>query len=131
MTCRNDDLCSPLICESAEIKIKSKRCIITIDNIFIYRCPDCDKIKYAAEDLKLVQQIRSLIRDPQLDPCKRADISQGSFVDIVLKQDQSTGKLTRGHVAKILTNKPYHPRGIKVILVENNAVGRVSYIIEK
>jgi uncharacterized repeat protein (TIGR03833 family) len=34
----------------------------------------------------------------------RADIQVGILVDIVLKKDQSTGALTRGHVKRILTN---------------------------
>jgi len=46
-------------------------------------------------------------------------------VDIVLKADQPTGKLTRGIVKRILTNSPTHPRGIKVML-EDGQVGRVQ-----
>ena len=37
---------------------------------------------------------------------KRSNISSGLEVDIVLKQDQRTGKLTRGIVKDILTNSP-------------------------
>lgn len=48
---------------------------------------------------------------------------------IVLKQDQSTGKLTRGIVKDILTKSSTHPHGIKVRL-ESGAVGRVKQIIE-
>lgn len=59
----------------------------------------------------------------------RSNIKIGSLVDIVLKQDQRTSKLTRGHVKRILTNSGNHPHGIKVILVENYAVGRVQNII--
>ena len=59
----------------------------------------------------------------------RANIKIGSLVDIVLKEDQRTNKLTRGHVKKILTNSINHPHGIKVMLVENNQVGRVQNII--
>lgn len=58
------------------------------------------------------------------------NIKIGSLVDIVLKKDQQTAKLTRGHVKRFLTNKPTHPHGIKVMLEENNAVGRVQRIIE-
>lgn len=50
------------------------------------------------------------------------------LVDIVLKKDQPTGKLTRGHVKRILTNSPTHPHGIKVMLEENELVGRVQVI---
>ena len=60
----------------------------------------------------------------------RKDIKPGALVDIVLKKDQSTGKLTRGHVKRILTNSQFHPHGIKVMLVENDQVGRVQEIIE-
>jgi uncharacterized repeat protein (TIGR03833 family) len=36
----------------------------------------------------------------------RSNIHPGLDVKIVLKQDQSTGKLTHGTVEKILTNSP-------------------------
>lgn len=61
----------------------------------------------------------------------RENIKPGALVDIVLKKDQPTGKLTRGHVKQILTNSNFHPHGIKVMLVENDMVGRVQNIIEK
>lgn len=60
----------------------------------------------------------------------RNNIKIGILVDIVLKADQRTNKLTRGHVQKILTNSSYHPHGIKVMLIENNLVGRVQAIIK-
>ncbi|MCM3737371.1 YwbE family protein [Bacillus sp. NPDC077411] len=59
---------------------------------------------------------------------KRANISPGLEVDIVLKQDQRTGKLTRGIVKDILTNSPSHPHGIKVRL-QDGQVGRVQHIV--
>ncbi|MGE5455479.1 MAG: YwbE family protein [Ignavibacteriales bacterium] len=59
----------------------------------------------------------------------RNNIKIGSLVDIVLKQDQRTNKLTRGHVKKILTNSSHHPHGIKVMIDECNAVGRVQKIV--
>lgn len=58
----------------------------------------------------------------------RSDIRPGLEVDIVLKQDQATGKLTRGQVKDILTNSPRHPHGIKVRLTSGQ-VGRVKHII--
>lgn len=58
----------------------------------------------------------------------RSDIREGLEVDIVLKQDQRTGQLTRGIVADILTSSPFHPHGIKVRL-ESGEVGRVQNII--
>ena len=58
---------------------------------------------------------------------KRSDIRIGIQVSIVLKQDQRSGKLTRGVVKDILTKSPTHPHGIKVRL-EGGAVGRVQEI---
>lgn len=58
----------------------------------------------------------------------RSEIHRGLLVDIVLKKDQKSGKLTRGIVKDILTNKFYHSRGIKVRL-KNGKVGRVQNII--
>jgi uncharacterized repeat protein (TIGR03833 family) len=57
----------------------------------------------------------------------KKDIRPGLEVDIVLKQDQRTGKRTRGIVKDILTNSMYHPHGIKVRL-ESGQVGRVQDI---
>nr|WP_081276755.1 YwbE family protein [Paenibacillus polymyxa] len=45
----------------------------------------------------------------------RSDIRAGLQVDIVLKKDQPTGKLTRGTVKDILTNSPRHPHGINYV----------------
>lgn len=59
----------------------------------------------------------------------RDNIKPGLEVDIVQKEDQSSGDLTRGIVADILTNSANHPRGIKVRL-ESGEVGRVQNIIE-
>jgi uncharacterized repeat protein (TIGR03833 family) len=57
----------------------------------------------------------------------RAVIKPGMIVWIVLKQDQRTGRLTKGVVKEILTQSPHHPYGIKVRL-ENGQVGRVKEI---
>lgn len=59
---------------------------------------------------------------------RRADIKPGLKVNIVLKQDQRSGKLTEGIVKNLLTKSPNHPHGIKVRL-ENGAVGRVKEIL--
>lgn len=59
---------------------------------------------------------------------ERKDIKAGIEVDIVLKQDQRSGKTTRGIVKDILTKSAFHPHGIKVRL-ESGAVGRVKAII--
>lgn len=64
----------------------------------------------------------------QKDGRYREDIEIGDRVDVVLKQDQGSGELTRGIVAKILTNSSHHPHGIKVML-DDNQVGRVQQII--
>lgn len=60
-----------------------------------------------------------------MDNRSRKDIHPGMEVYIVLKQDQRTGKLTRGIVQSILTKSPYHPHGIKVRL-QDGQVGRVQ-----
>jgi uncharacterized repeat protein (TIGR03833 family) len=60
---------------------------------------------------------------------QRKDIHPGQTVDIVLKQDQPTGKRTRGVVKDILTKSPFHPHGIKVRL-QDGQVGRVQEIID-
>ncbi|PGW24405.1 YwbE family protein [Bacillus cereus] len=60
---------------------------------------------------------------------KRSNIAPGLEVDIVLKQDQRTGKLTHGIVKDILTNSPSHPHGIKVRL-QDGQVGRVKNIVQ-
>ena len=65
-----------------------------------------------------------------MDGENRAQIKIGLEVDIVLKKDQPTGKLTHGKVAQILTSKKNHPRGIKVRL-QNGQVGRVQRIYPK
>ncbi|MFT5872919.1 MAG: putative repeat protein (TIGR03833 family) [Clostridium sp.] len=60
----------------------------------------------------------------------RSNIPIGITVDVVLKKDQRTDKLTRGVVKRLLTNSAVHPRGIKVML-EDGQVGRVQGIISK
>ena len=59
----------------------------------------------------------------------QSSIQPGVTVLIVLKQDQRTGKLTRGVVKDILTRSSNHPHGIKVRLVDEQ-VGRVKEIVE-
>ena len=59
----------------------------------------------------------------------RRDIRPGQTVDVVLKQDQRSGKFTRGIIKEILTNSAHHPHGIKVRL-QGGQVGRVQQIIE-
>ena len=57
------------------------------------------------------------------------DIKPGMTVLIVLKQDQPTGKLTKGIVKDILTNSAMHPHGIKVRL-QTGEVGRVKEFVD-
>jgi uncharacterized repeat protein (TIGR03833 family) len=57
----------------------------------------------------------------------RKDVLPGITVDIVLKKDQKTGKLTRGIVKDILTKSSTHPHGIKVRLT-NGQIGRIQEI---
>jgi uncharacterized repeat protein (TIGR03833 family) len=58
----------------------------------------------------------------------RSTLKPGMTVLIVLKQDQRTGKLTKGIVKDILTKSPHHPHGIKVRLMDGQ-VGRVKEIV--
>jgi uncharacterized repeat protein (TIGR03833 family) len=59
---------------------------------------------------------------------KRAEIKPGLRVQIVEKQNQRSGRLTEGIVARVLTASSSHPHGIKVML-EDGRVGRVQAII--
>lgn len=65
-----------------------------------------------------------------MDGKYRKDIHPGLEVDIVLKEDQRTGKRTRGIVKELLTSSSFHPHGIKVRL-QNGQVGRVQEIVNK
>jgi uncharacterized repeat protein (TIGR03833 family) len=59
---------------------------------------------------------------------QRGSIRIGLVVDIIQKEDQRSGKKTRGIVQEILTNSLSHPHGIKVRL-KGGQVGRVTEII--
>ena len=63
-----------------------------------------------------------------MDGINRRDIKSGVEVDIVLKKDQRSGRLTRGVVKDILTKSASHPHGIKVRLTDGQ-VGRVKKIL--
>jgi len=63
-----------------------------------------------------------------MDGTRRENIRAGLRVNIVLKCDQRTGKLTTGVVQDILTKSAVHTHGIKVRL-EGGAVGRVKEIL--
>jgi uncharacterized repeat protein (TIGR03833 family) len=60
---------------------------------------------------------------------KRSEIHPGLRVQIIEKQNQRTGALTTGVVARLLTKSAAHPHGIKVMLVDGT-VGRVQAIVD-
>jgi uncharacterized repeat protein (TIGR03833 family) len=60
----------------------------------------------------------------------RDAIHPGDTVDIILKTDQRSGKLTRGIVQEILTNSSFHPHGIKV-RIRDGRVGRVAGVMDQ
>lgn len=72
--------------------------------------------------------MNNLCYEGNMNGQERQSIRIGLEVDIVLKADQKTGKLTRGIVSQIFTNASFHPRGIKVKL-EDGSVGRVQNIV--
>ena len=57
----------------------------------------------------------------------RKDIKIGSSVQVVQKNHQRTGELTKGVVQRVLTNSSTHPHGVKVQLT-TGIVGRVKVI---
>lgn len=59
---------------------------------------------------------------------RRSDIQPGLRVQIVEKQNQDSGALSEGIVARILTHSPSHPHGIKVMLIDGR-IGRVARIL--
>lgn len=63
----------------------------------------------------------------KLDGKQRSNIKIGSTVDVVQKNHQRTGELTKGIVKRFLTKSPNHPHGIKVQL-EDGIVGRVKWV---
>jgi len=60
----------------------------------------------------------------------RKNIQIGMLVNIVLKKDQASGKLTEGIVKRILTSSPNHSHGIKVML-DDGQVGRVKEVLDE
>lgn len=59
---------------------------------------------------------------------KRSNIVIGALVEVVQKQDQRSGELTKGIVKRILTKSANHPHGIKVLL-DTGEVGRVKGVL--
>jgi|688.fasta_scaffold859180_2 uncharacterized repeat protein (TIGR03833 family) len=70
-----------------------------------------------------------VLMEIQNEACYRENIRLGMKVAVVLKKDQRSGNLTTGIVRWILTSKPYHSRGIKV-LIDSRQIGRVRQILE-
>jgi len=66
--------------------------------------------------------------DQRMSGTRRDAVRPGCTVEIILKEDQRSGKVTRGIVKDVLTNSPTHPHGIKVKL-KDGRVGRVARII--
>lgn len=58
----------------------------------------------------------------------RSQIRPGMRVRIIEKQNQPSGALTEGVVARLLTGSATHPHGIKVMLADGR-VGRVQSIV--
>lgn len=65
-----------------------------------------------------------------MDGKERKNIFIGQEVNVVLKKDQRSGKLTYGVVNRILTSSSHHSRGIKVMLADGQ-VGRVQFCKER
>lgn len=62
----------------------------------------------------------------------RNELFIGLVVDVIQKNHQKSGELTRGKIVKILTSKGYHSRGIKVSIETLNGeliVGRIKEVI--
>jgi uncharacterized repeat protein (TIGR03833 family) len=58
----------------------------------------------------------------------RKKIRPGAHVEIILKEDQRTGKRTTGIVKDILTSAAFHSRGIKVRR-DSGQIGRVQEVL--
>ena len=59
----------------------------------------------------------------------RKKVIIGTHVQIIEKQNQYSGELTEGVVARVLTKSENHPHGIKVVLA-GGKVGRVQAILD-
>jgi uncharacterized repeat protein (TIGR03833 family) len=65
---------------------------------------------------------------PPMSVPERNQIIPGMRVMIIEKQNQPSGLLSEGIVARLLTKSRSHPHGIKVML-EDGRVGRVQAIL--
>jgi len=59
----------------------------------------------------------------------RQNVRAGVEVNVILKKDQASGKLTRGIVKDILTKSSFHQHGIKVRLVSGE-IGRAQEVFD-
>ena len=59
---------------------------------------------------------------------QRDSLRAGVTVDVIKKEDQHSGRRTRGVISEILTSSLSHPHGIKVRL-KGGVVGRVAAVI--
>jgi uncharacterized repeat protein (TIGR03833 family) len=66
--------------------------------------------------------------EERVEGTNRKNIFIGATVEVVQKQHQRSGELTEGVVARLLTNSPNHPHGIKVQLTSGK-VGRVKWVL--
>jgi len=66
--------------------------------------------------------------EPGRNGQQRGSVWVGLTVDIIKKEDQRSGKRTRGIVQDILTHSLFHPHGIKVRL-KGGLVGRVAAVV--
>ena len=78
---------------------------------------------------QIVVKPRGVIFKAAMNGQYRKNVRAGLEVDVILKKDQGSGRLTRGIVKDILTRSSFHPHGIKVRLVSGD-VGRVQEVFE-
>jgi uncharacterized repeat protein (TIGR03833 family) len=78
---------------------------------------------------QIVVKHRGVIFKAAMNGQYRKNVRAGVEVDVILKKDQGSGRLTRGIVKDILTRSSFHPHGIKVRLVSGD-VGRVQAVFE-
>jgi len=62
-----------------------------------------------------------------MDVRERKNIKKGTKVAILMKQDERSGNLTHGVVQDVITEQPFHLKGIECKL-KTGQVGRVKLI---
>jgi uncharacterized repeat protein (TIGR03833 family) len=75
-----------------------------------------------------IEETTRLSNGPTPASQKRGALKPGLRVAVVSKEDQPTGQLTIGIIARLLTNSQHHPRGCKVMLT-TGVVGRVQQVL--